>query len=249
MGANAQTSVPTFTAGEVLTAANMNISARTGVPVFASTVTRDAAFGGTGEKTLAEGQLAYVEGTGLQSYNGSTWITWGAAPSASGVALVTAQSFSAVSSVSFANDTFSSSYRNYRVLFQIDSASTGLNMSCRIRVSGTDNTAASYAQGSPGFTRQGNTSDQADNFITSWTLGSFDTTATSYGVVLDVFSPKISGPTRVLTGSIVCTSASVILGRSLNLVHALTTAYDALSFIASTGDITGTYRVYGYADS
>jgi hypothetical protein len=78
MGANAQTTVPTFTAGQVLTAAQQNDSARTGVPVFASTVTRDAGFGGSGEKTLAEGQLCYVEGTGLQSYNGSSWVTWGA---------------------------------------------------------------------------------------------------------------------------------------------------------------------------
>jgi hypothetical protein len=78
MGANAQTTVPTFTASQVLTADQQNQSARTGVPVFASTVTRDAAFGGTGEKTLAEGQLCYVEGTGLQTYNGSAWVTWGA---------------------------------------------------------------------------------------------------------------------------------------------------------------------------
>lgn len=88
MGANAQTSVPTFTAGDVLTAANMNISARTGVPVFASTVTRDAAFGGTGEKTLAEGQMCYVEGTGFQTYNGTAWVTWGTAPSSSAVVQV-----------------------------------------------------------------------------------------------------------------------------------------------------------------
>lgn len=77
MGANAQTSVPLFTAGQILTAANQNLSAGTGVPVFASTTTRDAAFGGTGEKVLAEGQLCYVEGTGLQTYNGSSWVTWG----------------------------------------------------------------------------------------------------------------------------------------------------------------------------
>lgn len=76
MGANAQTAVPTFTASQVLTAAQMNESARTGVPVFATTVTRDAAFGGTGEKTLAEGQLCYVEGTGLQFYNANgIWVT------------------------------------------------------------------------------------------------------------------------------------------------------------------------------
>jgi len=75
MGANAQTSVPTFSAGEVLTAANMNISARTGVPVFADSTARDAAFGGTGEKTLAEGQYAYLEDTNAtQVYDGSNWV-------------------------------------------------------------------------------------------------------------------------------------------------------------------------------
>ena len=78
MGANAQTSVPTFTAGDVLTAANMNISAATGVPVFATTTTRDAAFGGTGEKTLAEGQMCYIEAAPkrFQVYNGTVWIDY-----------------------------------------------------------------------------------------------------------------------------------------------------------------------------
>jgi hypothetical protein len=81
MGANAQTSVPTFTAGDVLTAANMNISAATGIPVFATTTTRDAAFGGTGEKTLAEGQACYIEAAPkrLQVYNGTAWIDFDAA--------------------------------------------------------------------------------------------------------------------------------------------------------------------------
>jgi hypothetical protein len=50
MGANAQTTVPSFTIGQVLTADQQNQSARTGVPVFATTVERDAAFGGSGEK-------------------------------------------------------------------------------------------------------------------------------------------------------------------------------------------------------
>lgn len=76
MGANAQTTVPTFTAAQVLTSAQMNESARTGVPVFATTTTRDAAFGGAGEKTLAEGQLAYIEASDIvQYYDGSSWKT------------------------------------------------------------------------------------------------------------------------------------------------------------------------------
>jgi hypothetical protein len=78
MGVNAQTTVPTFVSGQVLTADQQNQSARTGVPVFATTVERDAAFGGTGEKTLAEGQLCYLESTNVvQFYDGAAWATVG----------------------------------------------------------------------------------------------------------------------------------------------------------------------------
>jgi hypothetical protein len=74
MGANAVTTVPVYVAGEVLTAADLNIT-NSGIPVFASTVERDAAFGGTGEKTLAEGQFAYLEDTNTtQYYTGSAWV-------------------------------------------------------------------------------------------------------------------------------------------------------------------------------
>lgn len=73
MGANAQTSVPAFTAGQVLTAAQMT-QVNTGIPVFASSTERDAAFGGAGEKTLAEGQMAYLEDTNAtQYYDGAAW--------------------------------------------------------------------------------------------------------------------------------------------------------------------------------
>ena len=79
MGANAQTSVPAFTAGQVLTAAQVT-QINTGIPVFASSTERDAAFGGTGEKTLAEGQFAYLEDTDtVQVYDGTSWNTVGAA--------------------------------------------------------------------------------------------------------------------------------------------------------------------------
>ena len=77
MGANAVTTVPVYTAGEVLTAADLNIT-NSGIPVFATTTTRDAAFGGTGEKTLAEGQFAYIEATDqTQYYSGSSWLALG----------------------------------------------------------------------------------------------------------------------------------------------------------------------------
>lgn len=71
---NTQTSVPAFTSGQVLTAAQMT-EVNTGIPVFASGTTRNAAFGSTGEKTLAEGQFCYLEDVNLfQVYNGTAWV-------------------------------------------------------------------------------------------------------------------------------------------------------------------------------
>ena len=75
--ANTQTTVPLFVANTVLTANQQNLSAGTGVPVFATTVTRDAAFGGS-NKALAEGQLAYIEASNVvQYYDGAAWATLG----------------------------------------------------------------------------------------------------------------------------------------------------------------------------
>jgi hypothetical protein len=83
MGANAQTSVPTFVQGQVLTSAQQNLI-NTGVPVAADASARDGLFGGTGEKTLAEGQLVYLEDLDIvQYYDGSSWLTL--APTTSGV--------------------------------------------------------------------------------------------------------------------------------------------------------------------
>ena len=77
MGVNQQTSVPAFIAGQVLTAVQQT-QINTGVPVFADTTARDAAFGGSGEKVLAEGQLCYLESTNkVQYYDGAAWANLG----------------------------------------------------------------------------------------------------------------------------------------------------------------------------
>jgi|DEB0MinimDraft_6_1074348.scaffolds.fasta_scaffold27704_3 hypothetical protein len=100
MGANAQTSVPAFTAGQVLTAAQVT-GINTGIPVFASSTERDAAFGGTGEKTLAEGQMAYLEDTDVtQYYDGSSWAEVGASIAGIGSNAVFAQTSTTTSTSS-----------------------------------------------------------------------------------------------------------------------------------------------------
>lgn len=77
MGANATTFVPSYTSGEVLTAANLTVT-NSGIPVFADSTARTAGFGGTGEKVLAEGQYAYLESDNSTSfYDGAAWQTIG----------------------------------------------------------------------------------------------------------------------------------------------------------------------------
>ena len=73
MGANASTAVPLYASGQVLDAARLNLT-NAGIPVFSGTATRDAAFGGSGEKVLAEGQLCYLEDTNaVQYYDSAAW--------------------------------------------------------------------------------------------------------------------------------------------------------------------------------
>ena len=113
--ANEQVKVPLFAASEILTAANMNLSAGTGVPVFATTVTRDAAFGGAGEKVLAEGQLCYLSATNVvQYYDGAAWATVGPS-TASGLTLVSSTTIPAAVTQYTINSVFSATYQNYRV--------------------------------------------------------------------------------------------------------------------------------------
>lgn len=141
MGANAQTTVPTFTAGQVLTADQQNQSARTGVPVFASTVERDAAFGGSGEKTLAEGQLAYLESTNVvQYYDGAAWATVG--PTTSGVVQVKSTA---------KTDTFTTSSATFTDITGLSVSITPTNASNKVLVIATYHD--SYTTNENGFTR------------------------------------------------------------------------------------------------
>lgn len=102
MGANAVTQTYDFTASQVLTAAQMD-NVNCGIQVFATTTTRDAAFNGVGEKTLAEGQFCYLEDTNTtQYYDGSAWQSLAVAQAASYTPTFT--------NWTIGNGTFTSSY-------------------------------------------------------------------------------------------------------------------------------------------
>lgn len=64
-----------WVSGEQVTAANMNGYLQDQVIMrFATTTARDAAFGGAGEPTVAQGMFAFITADNkLYFYNGSEW--------------------------------------------------------------------------------------------------------------------------------------------------------------------------------
>lgn len=250
MGANAQTAVPTFTAGQVLTAAQLNESARTGVPVFATTVTRDAAFGGAGEKTLAQGQLAYIEATDVvQYYNGTSWATLAPA-SAGALVFITGATFTTATSFSLPASTFSSTYRNYKIVINVTAVTSDADFTIRMRASGSDDTNNSYATMQAGYTNTAATSNIGAD-ATSFNAGESDASLVRYNFVGDVLQPQIALPTNIAhTLAFVNKAQSAIVMRTGVMQFTAATVFDSLSFISSVASsITGNYRVYGYADS
>jgi hypothetical protein len=249
MGANATTSVPVYASGEVLTAANLNIT-NSGIPVFATTVTRDAAFGGTGEKTLAEGQFAYIEATNTtQYYDGAAWQSVGTTP---GLTYLTGATFTTATSVSLPTNTFSATYLNYKLFFQLTALTADSDFTMRFRASGTDDTTAQYNTAFTGNSTALGAAQFVGAALTSIKLGESDgPLGNNYYLTLDIMQPKATAITNI-SGGVGFVSkpdsyrAFFAGGGNFNL----TTSFDSLTIISSTASsMTGNYRVYGYSES
>ena len=238
MGANAQTSVPTFTAGEVLTAANMNISARTGIPVFADATARDAAFGGTGEKTLAEGQFAYLESTNAtQYYDGAAWQAVGAS---SGLTLVSATTIGTTVASVTVSSAFSATYDNYKIIISGGVGSAGGNLGLQL---GATTTAYYHNLIYGAYAGGGILQLTVDNGSSFSRAGTMSTDFISFNV--DISNPFLSKFTYIQNNYIFTDSAGFGAG-----YQGSTTSFTAFTLTPSTGTLTGgTIRVYGYANS
>jgi hypothetical protein len=245
--ANTQTSVPVFTTGQVLTAAQQN-QINTGIPVFADSTARDAAFGGTGEKTLAEGQFAFLEDTdATQYYSGSSWEALGVAP---GLVLINSTAFNAVTEVSLPNDTFSASYENYKITISINTVVSAANITGRFRTAGSDNTTSNYQTMFLGITQNATETNETGTSETSFLLGETGTQARS-GYSFDVLQPFATLTTEIV-GNYSCrnTANNGSITRTGGAQFSQTTSFDSFTLISSVADnISGTIRAYGYANS
>ena len=246
--ANTQTTVPTFIPGQVLEASQLVNSAATGVPVFATTVTRDAGFGGAGEKALAEGQLCYLESTNVvQYYDGAAWATLAPAPAASsGLTKISSGTASAAIRIDFTN-VFSATYKNYRVILSnISNVTDNEQFYILFGTGGTPLAmGASYVSAvvrSYSSTTL-NSIRQSANFYLNGNMGTINNFA-----VFDIFNPQVAKYTMLKASSLGTYTAQVFVTNEIYGQVQTTTQYTDMFFEGANATNVGAldYAIYGY---
>jgi hypothetical protein len=164
-----------------------------------------------------------------------------------GLVLLNTTSFSAVGSQSI-NDVFTSTYDSYRIVLKLTSSSAvPQTITGRLRLTGTDTTTnyKSYFVTSRDSNYTGGTSFVLTS-STALVVGYRHSTTGSSVSAFDLHYPQIAANTHNQgfynsTGNTSEGNAGQILG-----VLNDTTQYTSISFLTSTGTITGNVSIYGY---
>ena len=199
-----------------------------------------------------DGMMIYETDTDkVAVYDSSAWVykTGTAVPSTPALVYVAGASFTTVTSISLPTSTFSSTYRNYKVIFDVTATTARSALTLRFRASGTDDSGANYHQAANGYDSQGSAANLAQASATSLTV------ATNYAtepivVNLDIFNPQ---RTAITWGTGFYTSDSSaganIQTRATSFKYGVTTSFDSMTLISSVASsMTGVYRVYGMVD-
>ena len=151
---------------------------------------------------------------------------------------------STVSSVSLDN-LFSSSYKNYKIIVNINTASTENLIRIRLRTSGSSNTTGNYVYQmfSSSFTST-SLSVQTRTVDGNTFMNSISYNSNGGALIYDIFNPFATDRT-FLSG----VGTRDNLGSYFNGGFTTTTSFDGIEFLAPSGTISGgNIRVYGYKD-
>lgn len=198
-----------------------------------------------------DGQVIYETDTDrIATYDSSVWVyKTGVRPP--GLVHITNGTFSAATSFSLPNNTFTSTYENYRLHVTVNTVTSGSTFTLRMRSSGTDFSGTDYRATFSGLDEFGNArSVLTTSSSTAFGVGQ-SSTAARYSMSLDIMSPQVAQITRINgqfqyleTGN---GHHAFLSGAGIVVT---TTQYDSLTFISSvSSSISGTYFVYGYTGS
>lgn len=232
----------TFTAGEVLTASNVqNYLMDQSVMTFAGSAARSSAIG---TANFEEGMTSYLKDTDkLEVYNGTNWVSV-APTSSSGLTLISTTSFSSVSSQTFTG--LSSTYNHFRMIIKLSGASAvAQEMRLKLSLNGTADGGNNYTFRGAEYTSSVVLNSQSNYSL--FILGQHSNNApANFGCVIDFIALSQATRTNIHSFAMgfdnIQTRATTTHG-----VHQLATAYNEVQLLADTGTISGEASIFGYA--
>lgn len=156
------------------------------------------------------------------------------------------ETFSGQSSVSLDN-VFSATYANYRVVINVSSSASNLNM--RMRASGSDNSSSNYYFNGPELSTSSVTSPAVARSIglQNYAITGIYGTGPGYAA-LDIYAPYLT-QTTAFTGHAISNGGTDLFQRIMSMYMSVTTSYDGFTIYPASSTITGTLRIYGYRNA
>ena len=177
----------------------------------------------------------------------TTGLKW-VAPAAGAMTYITGASFSAVSSFSLPNTTFTATYDNYFLMVNVTDASATTNLNIRMRVGGSDNSGTDYNYRYAITDTSGAQNYDGGTGTSAIVIAGTTTTDDRTAYPLYIFAPFLTASTKVMGtwwGAYGGNNGAVSGGG----VQHTATSFDSLSVFVSSGTFQGNYKLYGIANS
>jgi len=170
-------------------------------------------------------------------------------PASSGLTFITSGSLSGTSTS--INNCFSATYLNYKIVLNDLIVSVGSRVAFRMRVSGADNTTSNYTFGVYGIDTGASTFTAvlAAANSTSFRLTTGTDIGSGMSTSFDIQGPFAAKPTSWGMANVMQGETATVA--TANGVFKASTSFDGITFFPFTSPetLTGTYKIYGYANS
>ena len=157
-----------------------------------------------------------------------------------GMVLLNTTSFSAVASHSLAASTFTSTYTNYRIVFDYIYGSANALLRLRYRKAGTDNTSSIYYSG-VGFTNWSGVAGVSTSSAAATSSAILSLSTVTGSLTLDISQPLV----RPLLTGMAMQAGPEDRGVYISAYINGSDTFDSLTLFPASGTITGSYSVYG----
>lgn len=227
-----------YVTGDILSAVNMNDLA--GTLNYLDPTAKGDLFPASDGSTLTRLAVGANNTVLTADSATATGLKWASPGSSGALTLIGTYTPSGVSTYSL-NSIFSSTYTNYRIVGEIDSASAG-NMFIKMRLSGTDSSVNYYSlQSYWSIAASGDSTVRFSNSTSGLIIDSVNP-GPNY-VSFDIYNPFVATPTGMTQIGTQKVGGGYV--RTGGGYHDVSTAYDGLSLVSGS-NISGTFSVYGY---